>query len=295
MSVRTTATPRRISFASQGLTLAADRWDPPGPSRGTVLLLHGGGQTRHSWDRSAADLAELGWTVYTNDLRGHGESDWDADGRYDIGTMADDILLVAAEIAGGDPGRRPVLVGASMGGLASLLAVGKDPACCRALVLVDIALRVEPEGSRRIRSFMQQKPEGFESLEEAAEAVAAYNPERTRPVRPEGLRKNLRQADDGRWHWHWDPLILRQSHDSVDREHPIRVALREAAGRITVPTLLVRGLQSDVVSDAGIAGTRQLIPHAEIVEIPGAGHMVAGDDNDVFSTRLESFLLESAA
>jgi pimeloyl-ACP methyl ester carboxylesterase len=288
--VRATATPQRVEFASQGLTLAADRWDPPGGSKGTVLLLHGGGQTRHSWDRSAGDLAELGWTVYTQDLRGHGESDWDPDGRYDIGTMAEDILVVNAEIADGDPARRPVLVGASMGGLASLLAVGKDPACCRALVLVDIALRVEPAGSRRIRSFMQQKPEGFESLEEAAEAVAAYNPERTRPVRPEGLRKNLRQADDGRWHWHWDPLILNQSHDSEDREHPIRVALREAAERITVPTLLVRGLQSDVVSDASLEEARETLPAATVAEVSDAGHMVAGDDNETFLSAIRTFL-----
>jgi pimeloyl-ACP methyl ester carboxylesterase len=290
MSTGATITPRRISFASHGLTLAADRWDPPGASKGTVLLLHGGGQTRHSWDRTAADLAGLGWTVFTKDLRGHGESDWDPDGQYSIETMADDILVASAEIAGGDSLLRPVLVGASMGGLASLLAAGKDPECCRALVLVDIALRVEPEGSRRVRSFMQQKPEGFESLEEAAEAVAAYNPERSRPVRLDGLRKNLRRAEDGRWHWHWDPLILGQSHDSEDREHPIRVKLREAAGRITVPALLVRGLQSDVVSDESLEEARSILPNATVVEVSDAGHMVAGDDNETFLEAIRSFL-----
>jgi pimeloyl-ACP methyl ester carboxylesterase len=286
----TAASPRRISFASGGLTLAADRWDPAGASQGTVLLLHGGGQTRHSWDRSAADLRGLGWTVFTMDLRGHGESDWDPDGSYSIITMGDDILAAATEIAAGEPGRRPVVVGASMGGLASLFAVSKDPDSCRALVLVDIALRVEPEGSRRIRSFMQQKPEGFESLEEAAEAVAAYNPARTRPVRPDGLRKNLRQAEDGRWHWHWDPLILQQTHDSEDRGHPMRVALREAAERITVPTLLVRGLQSDVVSDASLEEARSTLPKATVAEVTDAGHMVAGDDNETFLEAIRSFL-----
>jgi pimeloyl-ACP methyl ester carboxylesterase len=286
----TAASPRRISFSSGGLTLAADRRDPAVESQGTVLLLHGGGQTRHSWDRSAADLRGLGLTIYTMDLRGHGESDWDPDGRYDIGTMADDILVACAAIADGDPRRRPVVVGASMGGLASLFAVSKEPDSCRALVLVDIALRVEPEGSQRIRTFMQAKPEGFGSLEEAAEAVAAYNPDRTRPVRPEGLRKNLRQAEDGRWHWHWDPLILEQKHDSVDRRHPIRVALREAAERVAVPTLLVRGLQSDVVSDASLEEARSTLPDATVAEVTDAGHMVAGDDNETFLGAIRSFL-----
>lgn len=284
------ASPKRISFSSQGLELAADRWAPEGESRGTVLLLHGGGQTRHSWDRSARDLRGLGWTVVTMDLRGHGESDWDPDGRYAIEFMADDIVAVSAELEAAGPNGRPVIVGASMGGLASLIAVGRDPECSRALVLVDIALRVEPAGSQRVRGFMQERPEGFESLEEAAEAVAAYNPTRTRPVRPEGLRKNLRLTEEGRWRWHWDPQILDQSHDSEDREHPARVKIRAAAEAVVVPTLLIRGMQSDVVSDEGLEEARSILPGANVAEVSDAGHMIAGDDNGTFLEAIEDFL-----
>ncbi|MBS1886059.1 MAG: alpha/beta hydrolase [Actinobacteria bacterium] len=290
MSPRSEVAPQRISFDSHGLELAADRWEPEGESDGTVLLLHGGGQTRHSWDRSAGDLHGLGWTVVTMDLRGHGESEWDAEGRYSVDWMAEDILIVCGELEAEAPGVPPVLVGASMGGLAALLAVGRRSEPCRALVLVDIALRVEPEGSRRIRSFMMQKPEGFESLEEAAAAIAAYNPNRTRPVRPEGLRKNLRLTDEGRWRWHWDPEILNQSHDTEDPEHPIRVRLREAARTVTVPTLLVRGLQSDVVSDEGLAEACSILPEATVVDVSEAGHMIAGDDNETFLDAIRAFL-----
>lgn len=286
-----TQVPERISVAANGLLLAGERWRATGPERGTLVLLHGGGQTRHSWDLSAADLQREGWTAVTMDLRGHGESDWDPAGDYSIESVAEDAVATCRQLGDGeDPERRPVLVGASMGGMAALLAADRDPACCRALVLVDIALRVEPAGRDRIRAFMAQKPEGFESLEEAAAAVVAYNPERPRAVNLDGLAKNLRRTDDGRWRWHWDPKLLEQDHDSEDPMHPSRVRLREAAMGLTMPVLLVRGLRSDVVSEEGLAEARRLLPAASVAEVSDAGHMIAGDDNATFLEAIREFL-----
>ena len=121
-----------------------------------------------------------------------------------------------------------------------------------------------------------------------AAAIEAYNPARRRSRNLDGLRKNVRQRDDGRWYWHWDPAFI--SNDDEPQRRTDRQRLRRAASAITIPTLIVRGLQSDVVSDAGIADMQRLIPAAQIVEVPQAGHMVAGDDNDVFATRLTQFL-----
>lgn len=282
--------PERRSFlGTGGVRLAADRWPAVGAERGTVLLLHGGGQTRHSWDAAAADLAKLGWTAVTLDLRGHGESEWDPERRYSIDVQGADFVAVAAAIER-EGGGRPVLIGASMGGLASLMAVGEAPERFRGLVLVDIALRTEPEGVARIRAFMTEKPEGYESLEEAAAAVAAYNPARSRPVRPEGLRKNMRMTEAGRWRWHWDPEILNQEHDSTDPQHPLRRQLREGAERARLPTLLVRGLRSDVVSAEGIEEAKALLPNASVAEVSDAAHMIAGDDNSTFLEAIGEFL-----
>jgi pimeloyl-ACP methyl ester carboxylesterase len=154
-----------------------------------VLLLHGGGQTRHSWHRTARSLAGQGWSAVALDARGHGDSQWAPDRDYSIDALVADLAAVVTEL-----GERPVLVGASMGGMTALVGQGERGDLARALVLVDIVPRIEPEGAKRIMDFMTARPDGFGSLEEVADAVRAYNPHRARPVSPEGLRKNVRLA-----------------------------------------------------------------------------------------------------
>jgi pimeloyl-ACP methyl ester carboxylesterase len=270
-------------FSAPGVELAADVFTAD-PSQGDVLLLHGGGQTRHSWRKTAAALSGHGWTATTLDTRGHGDSGWAPDGNYAMDVLVDDLASVAATIE-----MPPVLIGASMGGLTALAALGEGRVAARGLVLVDVAPRVERAGAARIVAFMRARPEGFASLEEAADAVAAYNPHRARPATTEGLRRNLRLHEDGRWHWHWDPAFMRQEPTRDSRLLNER-RLAAAAQALTVPTLLVRGMQSDVVSTAGAAELLELVPTARVVDVRGTGHMVAGDDNDVFTQELLRFL-----
>jgi pimeloyl-ACP methyl ester carboxylesterase len=278
-----------VEFGGAGVRLAGDRWpavtgEASGP-KGVVLLLHGGGQTRHSWSGTARSVAAQGWTAVSVDARGHGDSEWAPDGDYSIDALIADLAAVVSAV-----GERPVLVGASMGGMTALIGQGERGDLARALVLVDIVPTADPEGVRRIMDFMTARPDGFGSLEEVAEAVRAYNPHRSRPVRAEGLRKNVRLGADGRWHWHWDPAFAKIG------DEPTRTAsedrARQAAAHVTVPTLLVRGSQSDVVSDEGVSELLSLIPHAEYVSVQATGHMVAGDDNDVFTRRVNRFLAD---
>ncbi|NMH98196.1 alpha/beta fold hydrolase [Pseudonocardia acidicola] len=289
----TTADPVAFPGAG-GITLAADRWDPPSgtPSNGTVLLLHGGGQTRHSWRTTGRALAGAGWSTYALDARGHGDSGWAADGDYSMDALVADLRAVVTALD-----VQPVLVGASLGGSTALLAEGEGCGLARGIVLVDVTPRIEPEGVAEIMAFMRSGLGGFASLEDAADAVAAYNPHRPRPASTDGLRKNLRLRE-GRWYWHWDPRFVdgrdEPSRERPDDEHRSRRA-REAARRISVPTLLVRGVRSRVVSEASAAELRALIPHSEQIDVSGAGHMVAGDDNDVFSGGLRRFLEERVA
>jgi pimeloyl-ACP methyl ester carboxylesterase len=264
--------------------IAGDRWEPPAGHEhlGVALLLHGGGQTRHSWRQSARRLAEDGWTAVTLDARGHGDSGWAPDGDYSIDSMVDDLRRVAGQLD--EP---PVVIGASMGGMTALIAEGERH-FARAIVLVDVAPRIEPAGVGRITSFMSGSRDGFASLEEAAEAVRAYNPHRRQRGSLDGLRRNLRQGEDGRWRWHWDPAFMRLP-DEASRDLDGSRS-RAAASRIGVPLLLVRGMQSDVVSPEGVAELLALVPGARHTEVAGAGHMVAGDDNDVFSRGVLEFL-----
>ena len=272
-----------------GVRLTGERWAAPAGAP-TVVLLHGGGQTRHSWRETAARLAATGRAVISMDSRGHGDSEWDPAGDYSLDAFAADLEILVATLD-----RPPVVIGASLGGMTALLAAGEHPGLVSALVLVDIVVAVEPAGVARIRDFMSAHFDGFASLEEVANAVAAYNPVRRRARNVDGLRKNVRLHEDGRWYWHWDPAFVR-----IDDEPQRRVGrerLRAAAARIEVPTLIVRGAQSEVVSEAGLADMLGLVPLAQTVDVQKAGHMVAGDDNDVFAERLEAFLdgVESAA
>ena len=275
--------------ALNGITLVADV--AGGPTDPPVLMFHGGGQTRHAWGGALSVLAEQGWYAHSFDLRGHGQSDWSPDGRYDLDQFAGDVAAVAAQFA------RPVLVGASLGGLSSLAAIGEAKAqIAGGLVLVDVTPRLETVGVNRIRDFMSLGIEGFDSLDEVADAVASYMPHRQRPKDLTGLKKNVRQREDGKWVWHWDPRFFNRIEQPDSAGEPVagNIApferLARACRGVTVPTLLVRGGASDVVSPEGAAELKQLIPHAETVDVADAGHMVAGDRNDRFTAAVSEFL-----
>lgn len=269
-------------YAADGLTVAADVGGDP--TRPTVILLHGGGQTRHSWGGAMRELLRRGYHVVNLDSRGHGESDWAPDGDYSLDAMARDLSAVIATLPS-----PPALVGASMGGATALYTAGNaaEPVAT-ALVLVDVVPRVKPEGAAKITGFMRANLDGFATLDEVADAVSAYNPHRPRPKDVSGLMKNLRKREDGRLYWHWDPKFMTHPR----RMEPPQMAdqLLAAAEKVSIPALLVRGMQSDIVSEDGIAEFRQRMPALEVFDVVGAGHMVAGDKNDAFNDGVISFL-----
>lgn len=284
-----------------GLTLAADCYVHD-CERPVVLLLHGGGQNRHAWAASARRLYAHGYTVVAYDARGHGDSGWDPGGRYAVERLAADLIAVRQRFSADRP---TAVVGASMGGMTILAAHLFAPATLwGAIALVDITPRTEFDGAQRILSFMTAHiPDGFASLEDAAQAIAAYNPHRPRPDNLGGLRKVLRHRGDGRWVWRWDPALITSSDFVSLHRNPAVGAERSGttvsslitgARQIAAPTLLVRGAMSDVVSDETVAEFLDLVPHAETIEVCGTGHMVAGDDNDAFTAAVADFLQRCA-
>jgi pimeloyl-ACP methyl ester carboxylesterase len=276
-------TSRVLKFAcADGVNLAADAaGDSQAPA---VILLHGGGQTRHSWDGAMRAMLARGYRVINVDARGHGDSDWSKDGNYSLNVLADDLRRIIDSLPS-----PPALVGASMGGMTALLAVAREPrAIAKALVLVDIVPQVEPEGVARIVKFFRGNPSGFATLEEAAAAVSAYNPHRPRPRDISGLMKNLRRRADGRLYWHWDPIFF---NGEKSLEPPLNAGERFLRYRhVQLPVLLVRGLRSDLISGAGVEAFRRDVPQLEVFDVEGAGHMVVGDRNDVFNAGILNFL-----
>ena len=266
-----------------GVRLVADTFgDPDAPP---VLMLHGGGQTRHAWDRTAIGLASSGWRAITIDLRGHGESTHPQPPAYGLEDFAADVRAVIAAIP-----RRPLVIGASLGGIAALLAVTEPPtACVTGLVLVDVAHRFQARGGSRIVSFMEEHPDGFASLADAARAIDAYLPRRARPRDISGLRHNLRHSG-GRWTWHWNQGVLDEARRLMQDQAQIAGRLAKAATCLREPCLLVRGAESDVLTPSIAAEFIGLVETATMAEVPHAGHMVAGDNNDAFTAAIHDWL-----
>ena len=250
-----------------GISISADAFGDP--SKQLVLFLHGGGQTRHAWGGAAETLAGLGFYAVCTDHRGHGDSSWNSEGGYTLDVFANDLLLLLQHFDD-----KPIIVGASLGGVSALRAeaLSEEPVT-KALVLLD----------------------GFGSREEAADAIAAYRPHRKRRTDYQGLAKNLRLGDDGRYRWHWDPEMIR-SWDPEDwtDTHAVREEVQgriDAAKELELPVLLIRGGLSDVVSEDNAREFLDAVPHAEYVDLKDAAHMVAGDRNDAFTESVAEFIL----
>ena len=277
------------------ISLTADvDGDPAAPP---VVLLHGGGQTRFAWGTTLQTLAGKGWHAYSVDLRGHGESQWAPDGDYSLDAFAADVRGRRPRDVAGARARRRV---AGRDRVAGAIAETEPPPLASCLVLVDVAPRVEYEGAMRIGDFMRGNLEnGFGSLEEVADAIAAYNPHRPRPKDLSGLKKNLRERPDGRWAWHWDPEFVTGRKGSPDETRSTTLMneerLKAAARVLDIPTLLVRGRMSDIVTEEGARELQELVPHAQVIDVADAGHMVAGDKNDLFNDAVVTFLDEVRA
>ncbi|QDG77025.1 alpha/beta fold hydrolase [Labrenzia sp. PHM005] len=286
---------KRVEFAgAENNSLVADQYGNRGQP---VILLHGGGQTRHSWAAAAERIAALGHVVYSVDQRGHGESAWVPSGNYTFNDFAKDLVSVCKAVISGH-GAKPVVVGASLGGFAGMLGEGAEaPGCQAALVLVDITPRVDMGGVYKILGFMGDKvDEGFGTVEEAADAIARYLPNRSRPKDLSGLSKNLRLHDDGRYRWHWDPAFLKmREHSDPHQSETVQTSMITAAENLKLPVLLLRGRNSELVSMEHVQEFMECVPHAKFTDIQDAGHMVAGDKNDIFAQAVEEFLTDLKA
>ncbi len=276
-----------------GVSIAADTYGDP--SKQLVLFLHGGGQTRHAWGGAARALAGLGFYTICTDHRGHGDSSWSSEGGYTLDVFASDLLALLQRLD-----QKPIIVGASLGGISALRAeaLSEEPVA-KALVLVDTTPRMEAAGVTRILKWMLGGLDGFASLEEAADAIAAYLPHRERRTDLTGLAKNLRLGEDGRYRWHWDPEMIRSWDpkdwsDAKAAQEEIEARL-DAAKELELPVLLIRGRLSDVVSEDNAQEFLSAVPHAEYVDLKDAAHMVAGDRNDAFTESVADFILRHFA
>lgn len=268
--------------SSDGLTLAARTGGDPGDP--CVLLLPGFGQTAAAWDKAAKALVAAGRYVVTVDLRGHGESDWAPSRRYELGDIVQDVVALIRQLPS-----KPAVVGANLGGLAALAAVGEsDEPLASALVLIDAAPRMAREGLDRMGTLMTMDADGFATVAEAVRVIADHLPV-GQQIDVEEVKRHLRRSDDGRFRWHVDPAYHGFKVDACGRR-AAHDRFASAAAALDIPTLVVRGERSAKIDQKSIYAFRELVPHAEFVDIPGAGDAIIGGRNDVFDAAILEFL-----
>jgi pimeloyl-ACP methyl ester carboxylesterase len=276
--------PENIRFKGDGLELAGTAYgDPAAPP---VLFFHGGGQSRNAWIGSAKTVAQAGYYGISFDLRGHGDSDWSADGDYLLDSFGRDVEHLIFRFD------QPVtLVGASRGGQAALVGGSSHPHRVRLIMLADVAPMMRDDGVDGIRAFFAEGEAGFATLDEAADSLARHL-NQPRMVDSRRLARAMRQDDAGRWHWRWDPATGKREflHPPSEGE-----ALLAAAARLKSPVVLVRAELSHLLTDEGVARFEQLAPQLEVIIAKGVGHMFTADRNDAFAAQLLECLKRTPA
>ena len=248
----------------------------------TIVLLHGGHQSAHSWDLVSLHLARK-YHVLALDQRGHGDSEWARDVEYSNGTMAEDAIAFL-ETMGLE---KPILIGHSMGGRNSMLLTRHDPSRLKALVIVDVGPELSDRGRMVIQGFVQENQE-FEDLDHFVANVRKYDPYRSREHIERTVKYNMLQRADGKFVSKCDATARRLG--IVRATGPQDNITLEDAKAFDLPVLLVRGGLSDLLSEEGAQAFLRTCPHAEYVSVSDAHHMVAGDRNDIFLGSVAGFL-----
>jgi esterase len=269
------SSPRDAATTLDGLRFHYLDWGTVGEP--PMLLLHGGAQTAHSWDEVAPDFAR-DHHVLALDQRGHGDTDWAPDGKY----RRDDFVTDIRAFLDDRDWSAPIIVALSLGGLNAMAFAARHPDRITGLVVVDVAPTISSAGGQAIAAQLGVRE--FASFEEAVERAHGFNPRRSLENIRTRLHHSLRQTAEGRWTYKFDTRIGSGGLES-DFER-----LWDAVRDIRCPTLLVRGAQSAILARETAARFLRELPGSAVVEVPGAGHSVMGDNPTGFVSAVRPFL-----
>jgi len=276
----TNRTPQDRFVTANGLQLHYLDWGNVGAP--SLLLLHGFTGHAHTWDVLAQTICDR-YHVLALDQRGHGDSEWAKDGAYGVDDHAADIQAFHAQL-----GLGPVLlIGLSMGGRNAMAFTAKHQEIVTRLVIVDIGPDIAPHGAERVRRMAGDAPEEFSSPDEA---IAYLKQFQTHPAAEAALRQRvmhgLKRLPTGKYTWKYDPFLRQQRRQGTMPA----VDLWPAVQQIRVPTLILRGGDSDVFAPETAKRMQACIPGSQVVEIPGAGHSIPADAPEAFAQAVRTFL-----
>lgn len=240
------------------------------PSKPTVVMLHGVSQQAHSWDFVSLALSP-DYHILAVDQRGHGDTDWAADGTYTLDSMQDDIDGVIDALGLTDFN----LMGHSMGGRNSFIWASRHPGTLRSLTIVDTGPETQRRGQDRIRDF-RELPNNLDSFQEFADRVKEYTG-RTEEQVLGALKYSIRQMPDGKWAWKWDPETRNRTRSGDDPKWNT-AKLWECVEAVDCPSLVVRGSRSDIFAEETLAKMGQVMTDCTTETIKDAGHLVQGDN-----------------
>ena len=263
------------------LNLSYQEWGNAGAQ--PIIMLHGFGVSGHMFDEFA-DRMQENYRLIALDQRGHGDSDWSEDGDYSRTAFVSDLEGFRQALGI----ERFILVGHSMGGLNAVAYTNQYPQHVRALVLVDVGPESAKEGVDNIVRFTRG-PDELE-FEEFVELAHRFNPRRTLENIRERMRHRLKPTDNGKYTWKFDKRFREPDSGlkiGSDASNDDSWSLFRG---VRIPTLLIRGAESDVLTQPVAERAATEMPRTRLVVVPGAGHSVPGDNPDGFTEAVQEFL-----
>ena len=245
-----------------------------------ILMLHGNSQQSHSWDFISLSLSDR-YNVIALDQRGHGDSDWAAAGDYSLEAQVGDLDGFVKAL-GLD---QFVLMGHSMGGRNSYVWASSNSWLLRGLVIVDTGPETQRGGRNRIKTF-RELPDELDSFEEFSQRIQEYTG-RTQEQVEGALKYSIRQRQDGKWTWKYDKAMRDPSRQETGWEPE---QLWASGSGIDCPTLVLRGVRSDLFDEETMQKMQESIGDCETVTIARAGHLVQGDNPADFLTAVEAWV-----
>ena len=247
-----------------------------------MLLLHGLRGHAHSWDDFSEALCH-DYHVLVLDQRGRGDSDWAPDGDYTSRKYIADVAGLCEQLQLDSI----ILVGHSMGGKNAVISASRFPKQVDKLIVVDAGPEADPRGVARIDKEILVVPEEFGSFEAVVKYMKPHSPRYSDRVLRRYLTYATRELPNGKFQWRYDFAIREQRRRGTA---PPPDDLWPVLPQIACPTLIVRGVESDLF---GVDVGRRMVEamaDARVAEVPEAGHMVFEDNPEGFIEAVRGFL-----
>lgn len=274
----TTDTPRSHYITRDGVKLHHLDWG--NESGRPIVLVHGSRLHAHVWNDFSRRNADR-YHIIAVDQRGHGDSAWGGEAGYHIEDFYRDLRAVVEERGL----KRYTVIGHSLGGRVSMLYTRRHHDEIDRLVLVDITPgRAAAAPAGQVIPSEPTSTHDFESPEAAIAHISRLMPFAPKDLVAESIRGGMRRAENGRYTWKDDPLILQR------RRAPNDMDLWETVKQIPTPTLLLYGSHSDVVNAELAARMEETMPRCSVERVERAGHGLFTDQPDVFAKSVERFL-----